>query len=420
MAPPAPTPLAFVDLYPLIAQHVRRYVRQYHLGGQGVAHRVSEDEIDDVTQDALLAVSRAWASYDPTRPLLPWLKTIARRAARAHLKRARGDDNAGDADLELVADDGAPTAEEQTLAGERFKILRELLRPMDEDRRIVFTLYDLDGFGMTDIAEAMMIPVDTAWSRLRRIRLDLEQGIKRQRKGPCGPLLGLACLADLARDAGDAGDPAGEWDPNDPLNVAAPAPDAKPETEGLARRGVRAGKLVPAHLLGAGLLGLLIGVAVSAVLRPTAAEVERAAPPSRAVGGDVGAEAPRAAPSPEVGVVVPTPTPGPAASSGSVGGRVARAASPPGVASQRGLPVPTPAIDPLPGSAVPSPVPLDPVSAEDALIRKARRALGDGDLEVARAALDDHQRSFPGGQMISERETLRARLRDAAAAKRVP
>jgi RNA polymerase sigma-70 factor (ECF subfamily) len=42
---------------------------------------VQADRIDDVVQDVLLTVHRARATYDPTRPFLPWLRAIAQRRA---------------------------------------------------------------------------------------------------------------------------------------------------------------------------------------------------------------------------------------------------------------------------------------------------------------------------------------------------
>jgi RNA polymerase sigma-70 factor (ECF subfamily) len=49
---------------------------------------VSADRVDDVVQDALLALHRARATYDPQRPFLPWLRAIARRRAVDMLRRS--------------------------------------------------------------------------------------------------------------------------------------------------------------------------------------------------------------------------------------------------------------------------------------------------------------------------------------------
>ena len=53
---------------------------------------VPPDRIDDVVQDVLLTIHRARATYDPSRPFLPWLRAIAHRRAidalRTHLRTA--------------------------------------------------------------------------------------------------------------------------------------------------------------------------------------------------------------------------------------------------------------------------------------------------------------------------------------------
>ncbi|WP_331287311.1 MULTISPECIES: sigma-70 family RNA polymerase sigma factor [Methylobacteriaceae] len=43
--------------------------------------------IDDVVQETLLTVHRARATYDPSRPFLPWLRAIAQRRAIDALRR---------------------------------------------------------------------------------------------------------------------------------------------------------------------------------------------------------------------------------------------------------------------------------------------------------------------------------------------
>lgn len=43
--------------------------------------------IDDIVQDTLLTVHRYRATYDPTKPILPWLAAIAHRRCMDHLRR---------------------------------------------------------------------------------------------------------------------------------------------------------------------------------------------------------------------------------------------------------------------------------------------------------------------------------------------
>ena len=53
---------------------------------------VPGDRVDDVVQDVLLTIHRARATYDPSRPFLPWLRAIASAAPSmrcAHIVAAR-------------------------------------------------------------------------------------------------------------------------------------------------------------------------------------------------------------------------------------------------------------------------------------------------------------------------------------------
>lgn len=48
--------------------------------------KVPPDLIDDLVQDTLLSVHRKLASYDPDRPVIPWLAAIARYRFVDHLR----------------------------------------------------------------------------------------------------------------------------------------------------------------------------------------------------------------------------------------------------------------------------------------------------------------------------------------------
>jgi RNA polymerase sigma factor (sigma-70 family) len=46
--------------------------------GRYFRQKIAPDAIDDLVQDTLISLHRKRASYDPTRPFLPWLAAIAR------------------------------------------------------------------------------------------------------------------------------------------------------------------------------------------------------------------------------------------------------------------------------------------------------------------------------------------------------
>ncbi|MCB8883476.1 sigma-70 family RNA polymerase sigma factor [Acidisoma cellulosilytica] len=49
---------------------------------------VSADQVEDVVQEVLITLHRARATYDPTRPFLPWLRAIADRRSIDLLRRS--------------------------------------------------------------------------------------------------------------------------------------------------------------------------------------------------------------------------------------------------------------------------------------------------------------------------------------------
>lgn len=62
------------DIAPILARFLRRWAPDAH-------------DLDDLCQDTLMTLHRARHTYDPTRPLDPWLFAIARNVAADHLRR---------------------------------------------------------------------------------------------------------------------------------------------------------------------------------------------------------------------------------------------------------------------------------------------------------------------------------------------
>jgi RNA polymerase sigma factor (sigma-70 family) len=59
---------AYTVLLEQCSKWLARYFRQ----------KIAPDAVDDLVQDVLISLHRKRASYDPTRPFLPWLAAIAR------------------------------------------------------------------------------------------------------------------------------------------------------------------------------------------------------------------------------------------------------------------------------------------------------------------------------------------------------
>ena len=64
--------------------------------------------------------------------------------------------------------------EEHTANRQELTLVLRALHAIASERREVLILHDIDGFAMPEIAEALAIPLNTAYSRLRLARRDLK------------------------------------------------------------------------------------------------------------------------------------------------------------------------------------------------------------------------------------------------------
>jgi RNA polymerase sigma-70 factor, ECF subfamily len=166
-----PTPAEFTSLYRAQIGYVWSSLRR--LG-------VRDADLEDVAHDVLATAYRRWSDYDPTRPLRPWLFGIAYRVAsdfrrRAHHLREVFEDEPTD-----IADDAEGM--DVRLSGDQDRVLlQQAIDCIDEGRRAVFVMHELNGHTMPEIADALGIPLNTAYSRLRLARADLTAAVKRLR-----------------------------------------------------------------------------------------------------------------------------------------------------------------------------------------------------------------------------------------------
>ena len=124
-------------------------------------------DVEDLAQDVFLVVHRGWETYEPRAPRA-WLFAIARRVARDHRRRASVRREHTVLVSEPVSVAPLPDARtESLLALER---LLGCVQGLDEDKREVFLLFEVEELPMHEIAEALGIPVQTGFSRLRAAR----------------------------------------------------------------------------------------------------------------------------------------------------------------------------------------------------------------------------------------------------------
>ena len=147
---------------------------------------VADANREDLSHDVFVTAWRKLKDYDPTRPLRPWRFGIAYRGAsdfrqRAYQHREVSDDDADSAD-------DRPGPDEAVAQRQARDLVRRALEFIPIDRRGVFVMHDIDGIAAPEIAAALEIPFNTAYSRLRlRLRLarrDFGEAVARLKGGP--------------------------------------------------------------------------------------------------------------------------------------------------------------------------------------------------------------------------------------------
>jgi len=136
-------------------------------------------DVEDLTQEVLLAAYRGLDRYDPRRPLKPWLKTIASRIVRDHLALGRHGEERLDDDPPYA--DPFQDPERTSEAARGASVLHELLQQLEPDVRVVLELAELHELTYPEIAERLGITESTVQARLRRARQGFQQAFERWR-----------------------------------------------------------------------------------------------------------------------------------------------------------------------------------------------------------------------------------------------
>jgi RNA polymerase sigma-70 factor (ECF subfamily) len=146
---------------------------------------VSKQDSPDVAQDVFLAVLPHLSEYDESRPLRTWLCGFAVRIAADYRdRRQRRAKHVAhvDANTERFEPaDPAPNLERQLIAREEMSALVR----MEPRLRAILLLHAMDGLSGPELAKSLRIPLDTAYTRLRRARLQFAHILRRERAKQC-------------------------------------------------------------------------------------------------------------------------------------------------------------------------------------------------------------------------------------------
>lgn len=130
---------------------------------------IRDADVDDVFQEVFLVVHRRFASFHGGSPMRTWIYGICVRVASEHRRRpyVRRETPSGDRLPEPRVEPSQDEHVDRRRALDRFDTALEQL---DDDKRAVFVLFEIEGMTMHEVAAAVGCPLQTAYARLYAAR----------------------------------------------------------------------------------------------------------------------------------------------------------------------------------------------------------------------------------------------------------
>lgn len=165
---------------------VRRHQRLvfniiYHYLGQ-------REVVEDLAQEVFLKVFRTLGTFDPSRPLAPWISRITANCCLDQLRRRKRRRVTLFSDLSRDEERQVEEVFDQSVHGEgltvteaedSLKLLESLMGILNKKDRMVFTLRELEGQSYAEIAEAMGVSELAVRIRVSRARRKLQERLER-------------------------------------------------------------------------------------------------------------------------------------------------------------------------------------------------------------------------------------------------
>jgi RNA polymerase sigma-70 factor (ECF subfamily) len=160
---------SFDDIYTRYFPFVWRCLRR--LG-------VAPGALDDAAQDVFLVVHRQLGGFRGQSSAQTWLYGITRHVASNHVRQVRRKQ----APLDPLVSEPAhpdPGPHERAADAEAAAFVEAFVAGLDDKRRDIFILAVLEEMTIPEVAAWLSIPLNTAYSRLRAVRLDFERALER-------------------------------------------------------------------------------------------------------------------------------------------------------------------------------------------------------------------------------------------------
>jgi len=163
-------------------ESLRDFVARFRQSVYGLCYRLLKhhEDAEDVMQDTFVRAFRSLHHWDQTRPLRPWLMTIAANRCKTTLaKRARSLVHTRQETTDSAAE-GAATAVRGSELAEEIELCLKQLKPQ---MRECFLLFYRKQLSCAEIAEQLDRPEGTIKTWLHRSRMHLAEALRQRGHG---------------------------------------------------------------------------------------------------------------------------------------------------------------------------------------------------------------------------------------------
>ncbi len=138
--------------------------------GVGLRYLADRDDVLEVVNDSFIKVFKAIQFFNETQPFKAWLRRIVVNTAIDHRRKNLKYMNQVDIDEAGYVGQAAEAVENLSV-----KDILELMNHLPEIHRMVFNLYEIDGYSHDEIGNILSIPVSSSRVYLSRAKEKLRK-----------------------------------------------------------------------------------------------------------------------------------------------------------------------------------------------------------------------------------------------------
>lgn len=136
-------------------------------------------QLDDAAQEVFLVVHRRLPDFRADSSERTWIYGILRGVAANQRRTQRRKWN--HSELLNTEWDHGPDPEQHMQDAQRVAFVESFARGLDDRKRDTFVLAVLEQLTIPEVAEILGVPVNTAYTRLRSVRMEFKQALCRKR-----------------------------------------------------------------------------------------------------------------------------------------------------------------------------------------------------------------------------------------------